>query len=66
MSTGHTDGVSVGSQWRNKRTGVVAEVTDIKNDHVHLLRPRGRPTKKWVPHFLLDYEPAPLSDDPKP
>lgn len=51
----HSD-VTVGSKWRNKRSGIVAEVTRVTRDYVYLKRERHHASVKWIDHFLREYE----------
>lgn len=49
--------VVVGSKWRNKKSGIVAEVVAIRSHNtVTLKREKRAWTSKWIDLLLLDYE----------
>jgi hypothetical protein len=48
--------VCVGSKWRNKRSGIVATVEQVKGDCARLKREKRATTWKWLDLLLLDYE----------
>lgn len=47
----------VGSKWRNRKSGIVAEVVEISGYGTALLRrPKMRDTYKWISALSWDYE----------
>lgn len=64
--------VAVGQRWRNKKSGIVATVTEIRGigdrqqGHAVLSREKRPTTTKWLDLLVLDYELLPDEKDVAP
>lgn len=55
--------IIAGSRWRNRKSGIVAEVVEAERDVVHLKHEKRATTLKWVDRLVEEYEL--LTDDSK-